>query len=62
MTNAVFMMYKHGAFKRKFGEIIEIYPRQSMNSYAFKAAIEEISRTHNIVKMTNEWYRAFPKK
>lgn len=47
--------------KRKYKGIIEIYPHKVTNTYVFGAAMQKLSQTHDIVKITNNWLRAFEK-
>lgn len=46
----------------KYKGIIEIYPRKCMNSFVLDAKLNELSKTHDLVKVTNGWIRAFKKK
>lgn len=62
MNKIINAMYKSGVFVQRYTGIIEIYPRKAMNSDLFCAALDEISKTHDIVKITNNWLRAFEKK
>ena len=62
MSNLIQMMFDNGVFETKHKGIVEIYPRKSMNTFTFDAALCELSKTHDIVKMFPDWLRAFKKK
>ena len=52
-------MFDAGVFQQKYNGIIEIYPTKAMNSDVFDAALRELSKTHDIVKLLSGWLRAF---
>lgn len=60
-NNAVDVCLKNGVMKIKFTGIIEIYPHKATNTYVLVAAMQKLSETHDIVKITNNWLRAFEK-
>ena len=62
MSNLITMMFDNGVFETKHNGIIEIYPRKAMNTFTFDAALSELSKTHEIVKMFPDWLRAFKKR
>lgn len=62
MSKLIDMMFDNGVFEIKHNGIIEIYPRKAMNTFTFDAALTELSKTHDIVKMFPDWLRAFKKK
>ena len=55
-------MFDNGVFETKHKGIVEIYPRKVTNTFAFDAALSELSKTHEIVKMFPDWLRAFEKR
>lgn len=59
MNDITNLMFEQGIFKQKYKGIIEIYPHKAMNSKLFTAAIDEISKTHAIFRITDNWLRAF---
>ena len=59
MNDLINMMFDNGVFKTKYKNIVEIYPRKAMNTFAFDAALHELSKTHEIIKVTSEHLRAF---
>lgn len=61
MDNLINMMFEQGVFESKYKNIIEIYPRKAMNTFTFDAALHELSKTHEIIKMFPDWLRAFKK-
>ena len=61
MSNLIDKMFDNGVFEIKHNGIIEIYPRKAMNTFTFDAALSELSKTHDIVKMFPDWLRAFEK-
>ena len=61
MSLLIDIMYDRGIFEKRFAGIVEIYPHKAMNSDVFFAALEELSETHQIIKITNNWLRAFEK-
>ena len=62
MSNIITKMFDNGVFETKHKGIIEIYPRKAMNTFTFDAALSELSKTHEIVKMFPDWLRAFKKR
>lgn len=60
--NIVQRMFEQGVFKRRYTGIIEIYPRKASNSQAFEAALFEISKTHDLYRITTDYLRAFERK
>lgn len=62
MNDITNIMFEKGIFKQKYKGIIEIYPHKAMNSDLFTEALNEISKTHRIVKMTDIWLRAFDRR
>ena len=47
--------------EQKYDGILEIYPRKAMNSYTYEKVLYEISKKYNIVKVFDQWLRAFEK-
>lgn len=45
--------------EEKYKGIIEIYPKRCLNSMVLDKALIELSKTHKIVKICNDWLRAF---
>lgn len=62
MSRLIDVMFERGIFEKRFTGIIEIYPHKAMNSDIFTAALDELSKTHQVIKITNNWLRAFEKK
>lgn len=62
MNDLINMMFDNGVFEIKHNGIIEIHPRKAMNTFTFDAALSELSKTHEIVKMFPDWLRAFEKR
>ena len=62
MSDLIQMMFDNGVFEIKHNGIIEIYPRKAMNTFTLDAALTELSKTHDIVKMFPGWLRAFEKR
>lgn len=60
--NAVDVCLKNGVMEIKYVGIIEIYPRKATNSFVLDAALHILSQTHEIVRMTDNWLRAFEKR
>lgn len=60
-NNAVDVCLASGVMKNKYAGIIEIYPRKATNSFVLDAALHILSQTHEIIKMTDNWIRAFEK-
>lgn len=60
--NAVDVCLKDGVMKIKYAGIIEIYPRKATNSFVLDAALHILSQTHEIVRITDNWLRAFEKR
>lgn len=60
-NNAVDVCLKNGVMAIKYAGIIEIYPHKATNSFVLDAALHILSQTHDIVKITNSWLRAFEK-
>lgn len=61
MKNIIDKAVESGVMKRKYKGIIEIYPHKVTNTYVFGAAMQKLSETHEIIKMTDNWLRAFEK-
>lgn len=61
MSRLIDVMFERGIFEKRFAGIIEIYPHKVMNSDLFCAVLEELSKTHQVIKITNNWLRAFEK-
>lgn len=59
MNNVTDKMFESGVFERRYNHIIEIYPRRAMNSELFDAALRELSKNHDIIKITPGYLRAF---
>lgn len=62
VSNLIQMMFDNGVFEIKHNGIIEIYPRKTMNTFTLDAALAELSKTHDIVKMFPDRLRAFEKR
>ena len=60
--NAVDVCLASGVMKIKYAGIIEISPRKATNSFVLDAALHILSKTHEIVRMTDNWLRAFEKR
>ena len=60
--NAVDVCLSSGVMQIKYAGIIEIYPRKATNSFVLDAALHILSQTHEIVRMTDDWLRAFEKR
>lgn len=60
--NIVQRMFEQGVFEQRYTGIIEIYPRRASNSQAFEAALFEINKTHDLVRITKGYLRAFERK
>lgn len=61
-NNAVDVCLASGVMKIKYAGIIEIYPCKATNSFVLDAALHILSQTHEIVRITNYWSRAFEKR
>lgn len=61
MKNIIDLMFENGVFESKYNGIIEIHPRRAMNAFTLDAALAELSKTHDIIKMFPDWLRAFKK-
>ena len=61
-NNAVDVCLSNGVMAIKYAGIIEIYPRKATNSFVLDAALHILSQTHEIVRMTDNWLRAFEKR
>lgn len=61
-NNAVDVCLASGVMQIKYAGIIEIYPRKATNSFVLDAALHILSQTHEIVRMTDNWLRAFEKR
>ena len=61
-NNAVDVCLASGVMKINYAGIIEIYPRKATNSFVLDAALHILSQTHEIVRMTDNWLRAFEKR
>lgn len=58
--NVITLMYENGVFENRHKGIIEIYPHRAMNSYSFNMALKElIKQNYKLVKIANNWIRAF---
>ena len=56
------IMFENGVFKKKYKDVIEIYPHKAMNSKMFNAALKElIKQDYKLYKLTSNWIRAFKK-
>jgi len=62
MKNIIDKAIESGVMKRKYKGIIEIYPHKVTNTYVFGAAMQKLAETHEIVRMTDNWLRAFEKR
>ena len=47
--------------KENYKGIIEIYPTKCTNTRVLNKVLFELSKTHNLVKITKGWIRAFEK-
>lgn len=45
--------------KQKYNGVLEIYPRKAVNSYVYESILKEISKTHTIHKIFEDYLRAF---
>lgn len=61
-NNAVDTCLASGVMQIKYAGIIEIYPRKATNSFVLDAALHILSQTHEIVRMADNWLRAFEKR
>lgn len=59
MNNVTDLMFKAGVFEQRYNGIIEIFPRRAMSTFILEAALNELSKTHDIIKMFPDWLRAF---
>ena len=59
MRNVIDVAFENGIFTKKYAGIIEIYPHKVTNTYVYGAAMQKLSETHDIVKITDNWLRAF---
>lgn len=62
MNKLIDKMFENGVFEQRYKGIIEIYPRRAMNTFVLEAALNELSKTHKIIKMFPDWLRAFELK
>lgn len=53
------MMFDNGVFEVCYNGIIEIHPRLANNSFVFETVLLVLQEDYQIVKITNNWYRAF---
>jgi hypothetical protein len=60
--NAVDVCLKNGVMEIKYTGIIEIYPCKATNIFVLDAAMHTLAKTHDIIKITNNWLRAFEKR
>lgn len=61
-NNAVDVCLASGAMKIKYAGISQLYPHKTTNSFVLDAALHILSQTHEIVRMTDNWLRAFEKR
>ena len=47
--------------KENYKGIIEIYPTKCTNTEVLNKVLFELSKTHNLVRITKGWIRAFEK-
>ena len=47
--------------KSKYSGIIEIYPTKCMNSMVLNKVLIELEKEYDLVKITNDWIRAYKK-
>ena len=47
--------------KEKYNGIIEIYPTKCTNTKVLNKVLVDLSKTHNLVRITQDWIRAFEK-
>ena len=47
--------------KSKYNGIIEIYPQKATNSMVLDKVLLELEKEYDLVKITNDWIRAFAK-
>lgn len=47
--------------KSKYNGIIEIYPTKCMNTMVLNKVLIELEKEYDLVKITNDWIRAFKK-
>ena len=48
--------------KEKYKGIIEIYPTKCTNTKVLNKVLVDLSKTHNLVRITQDWIRAFEKQ
>lgn len=53
---------KFNFIKQNYEGIIEIYPQKATNSMVLDKVLLELQKTHKLVKVTNDWIRAFKKE
>ncbi len=47
--------------KQNYDGIIEIYPQKATNSMVLDKVLLELQKDYDLVKITNDWIRAFAK-
>ena len=47
--------------KENYKGIIEIYPTKCTNTKVLNKVLIELTKTHNLVRITKDWIRAFEK-
>ena len=52
---------KYNFLKSKYKGIIEIYPTKCMNTMVLNKVLIELEKEYDLVKITNDWIRAFAK-
>lgn len=45
--------------KQNYEGIIEIYPTKCTNTMVLDKVLLELQKTHKLIKITNDWIRAF---
>ena len=48
--------------KENYKGIIEIYPTKCTNTKVLNKILVDLSKTHNLVRITKDWIRAFEKQ
>ena len=48
--------------KQNYKRIIEIYPQKATNTMVLDKVLLELQKTHKLIKITNDWIRAFKKE
>lgn len=52
---------KYNFLKQNHKGIIEIYPTKCMNTMVLNKVLIELEKEYDLVKITNDWIRAFEK-